>query len=273
MQSDSWLMANESLLRLSVFFSVLALMMLLETQIPRRKLLLKRSERWPNNLGLVVLNTLLLRLLFPTAAVGAAIYASQQQYGLFNWVQLPNWIAVLLSVIVLDLIIYGQHVLVHKVPILWQVHKVHHADLDYDVTTGSRFHPIEILLSMVFKISAVVVLGAPAIAVILFEIILNGMAMFNHSNIRLPQRLDKYLRKLVVTPDMHRVHHSRLLRESNRNFGFNLSIWDRVFSTYQSQPTAGHDRIQIGLNHYDNPAQVVRLKGLLLLPFRRAPKP
>ncbi len=266
---ESWIVANEAPLRGAVFLGVLLLLMWLETRIPRRPLRLPRLERWPNNLGLVVFNTLLLRILFPTAAVGFAIYCAANTIGLMHYVNWPHWLEIISSVLLLDLVIYTQHLVFHKVPWLWRLHKVHHADLDYDVTTGSRFHPLEILLSLLIKFALIALLGAPVLAVILFEAVLNAMAMFNHSNIRLPQWLDKGLRKLVVTPDMHRVHHSRIYDEANRNFGFNLSVWDRWFGTYQERPRLGIEGVEIGLNGYDDPKQVVSLKGLLFMPLRK----
>ena len=266
---ESWIISHEAPLRALIFFGVLTLLMLLETRIPRRTLRLPRRFRWPHNLGLVFLNTLLLRLIFPAAAAGFAAWCAAQQTGVFNQLHWPLWLEVLICLLLLDLAIYTQHLIFHKVPWLWRLHKVHHADLDYDVTTGSRFHPAEILLSMLIKFGVIAVLGAPVVAVILFEMILNAMAMFNHSNIRLPQTLDGQLRRWVVTPDMHRVHHSRIYSEANRNFGFNLSIWDQLFATYQAQPAKGQQGVEFGLNGYDDPAQVVALKGLLLMPLRK----
>lgn len=235
---------------------------------PRRALTVSKTLRWVNNLGLVFLNSFLLRLLFPAAAVGVAAYASEASWGLLNVYQLPFWLAVLVSVIALDFIIYLQHVLVHAVPALWRLHRVHHADLDYDVTTGARFHPLEIILSMLIKFAAIVVLGPPVVAVVLFEVILNAMAMFNHGNVRLPLALDRVIRKFLVTPDMHRVHHSVEDDEANSNFGFNLSIWDRLFGTYREQPRGGHEAMAIGIHHYRDPNQVANLPGMLMLPFK-----
>lgn len=269
MDTHNWLLEHESLIRLSVFFTVLSTMIILETRIPRRQLLLSRWVRWPSNLGLVVFNSLLLRLLFPTAAVGIAMCCEQKQIGLLHFIAAGNITAVLFAIVILDLVIYFQHVLVHRIPLLWRLHQVHHADLDYDVTTGSRFHPLEILLSMIIKTLAITALGAPALAVIIFEIVLNGMAMFNHSNIHLPAALDSAIRKVFVTPDMHRVHHSTKLVESNRNFGFNLSLWDRIFKTYQAQPTVTHESMEIGLTQYRNPEQAANFFSLLNMPFKK----
>jgi sterol desaturase/sphingolipid hydroxylase (fatty acid hydroxylase superfamily) len=221
-----------------------------------------------NNIGLVVFNTVLLRLLFPAAAVGMALLATDQGWGLFNYFQIPAWLAIPVAVIAMDLVIWLQHVMVHAVPALWRLHRVHHADLDYDLTTGARFHPIEIILSMLIKFAIIMVLGPPVVAVILFEIILNGMAMFNHANVRLPLPLDRVLRWLIVTPDMHRVHHSVEDDETNSNFGFNLSWWDRLFGTYRDQPRGGHDGMTIGIRGFRQLREVSWLPGLLVLPFR-----
>ena len=223
-------------IRLAVFGSVFAVMAIWELVEPRRTQSIGRGRRWPNNLGVVVLDTLLIRILFPTTAAGLALVAEDRGLGLFNVVPLPAWIGVVASVILLDLAIYFQHVLFHAVPVLWRLHRMHHADLNIDVSTGLRFHPIEILLSMAIKLAVVLALGAPAVAVLVFEMLLNATSMFNHSNIRMPNSFDRLLRWLVVTPDMHRVHHSILTRETNSNFGFNLPWWDRLFGTYRAQP-------------------------------------
>lgn len=258
---------NEALIRLSFFFGVLFIMALWEIATPRRQLTVSKYLRWYNNLALVFLNSIVLRLLFPAAAVGVAIFAADNGWGLLNYYSVPFFLAVLLSVVVLDLIIYLQHVMVHAVPALWRVHRVHHADLDYDVTTGSRFHPIEIILSMLIKFATIVVLGPPVVAVVIFEVILNAMAMFNHGNVRLPLAMDRLLRLLVVTPDMHRVHHSVEDNEANSNFGFNLSLWDRLFGTYIDQPREGHEKMTMGIHGYRDPNQVDKLPGMLALPF------
>jgi sterol desaturase/sphingolipid hydroxylase (fatty acid hydroxylase superfamily) len=260
--------SNEAAIRLGFFLGVLALVAVWETFAPRRALTVSRLQRWVSNLGLVALNTVLLRLVFPAAAVGMAAFAQAQGWGLLNAVELPFWLAVLVSLVVLDFVIWLQHVMFHAVPALWRLHRVHHADLDYDLTTGARFHPIEILLSMVVKFAAVAALGPPVVAVILFEVILNAMAMFNHANAHLPERLDRVLRWLVVTPDMHRVHHSVEDDETNSNFGFNLSWWDRLLGTYRDQPRAGHRGMTIGIRGFRDPGEVDRLPGMLLLPFR-----
>jgi sterol desaturase/sphingolipid hydroxylase (fatty acid hydroxylase superfamily) len=206
-------------------------------------------------------------LLFPAAAVGVASFVELQQWGLITFYKVPFSLSLLLTIVVMDFVIYLQHVMFHAVPLLWRIHRVHHADLDYDVTTGARFHPIEILLSMLIKFITILVLGPPVIAVVIFEVVLNMTAMFNHSNVRLPLMVDKILRCFVVTPDMHRVHHSIEDDEANSNFGFNLSWWDRLFATYKDQPRAGHEDMVIGIHHYRDPKQVDQLPGMLALPF------
>ena len=264
---DELVTNHEISIRLGFFFGTFIVIALWEVAAPRRALTVSKAIRWFNNLGLVVLNTIILRLLFPAAAVGVAVFAKTQGWGVLNYIQLPLFIEILLAVVFMDLVIYLQHVLVHAVPSLWRLHRVHHADLDYDVTTGARFHPIEIILSMLIKFATIIVLGPPVVAVIIFEVILNSMAMFNHGNIRLPTTLDRMLRWLVVTPDMHRVHHSVEDNEANSNYGFNLSIWDRLFGTYIDQPRDGHLGMTIGIHHYRDPKQVDQLPGMLMLPF------
>ena len=224
--------------------------------------------RWINNLGLVALNTVLLRLLFPAAAVGIAAFAADQGWGLLNYFQTPAWLAIPAAVIAMDFVIWLQHVMVHAIPLLWRLHRVHHADPDYDVTTGARFHPIEIILSMLIKFATILLLGPPVVAVIIFEVLLNATAMFNHGNVRLPTGIDRVLRWFVVTPDMHRVHHSVEDDETNSNFGFNLPWWDRLFGTYRDQPRGGHEGMTIGIHGYRAPREVSWLPGLLVLPFR-----
>lgn len=267
MQTEQFLLDHEPAIRLGFFFGVFALVALWETLAPRRVRAVPRLLRWSSNLGLVALNIVILRLLFPAAAVGVTAFVARQGWGVLNLLDWPLWLEVLTAVVVLDFIIYLQHVLVHAVPALWRLHRVHHADLDYDVTTGARFHTLEIILSMLIKFAAIVALGPPVVAVIVFEIILNAMAMFNHGNIRLPLPLDRVLRQLLVTPDMHRVHHSVEDNEANSNFGFNLSLWDRLFGTYIDQPREGHTGMTIGIHGYRDPRQVCRLDGMLLLPF------
>jgi sterol desaturase/sphingolipid hydroxylase (fatty acid hydroxylase superfamily) len=226
-----------------------------------------RARRWPHNLGLVVLNTALLRLLFPAASVGVALFVEQHDWGLLNYLNLPGTTALVVAVVALDFIIYLQHVLFHAVPALWRLHRVHHADLDFDVTTGVRFHPIEIVLSMLIKFAGIVVLGPSVAAVVLFEVLLNATSLFNHANLRLPAVVDGTLRWLLVTPDMHRVHHSVADNETNSNFGFNLPWWDRLLGTYRGQPRGGHQGMTIGMLDLRDPAQTNRLDAMLMLPF------
>ena len=261
-----FLLHHEAALRLGFFFGMLALMALWEVLAPRRALTTSKTVRWASNLGIVVLNSVLLRLLFPAAAVGVAALAAQRGWGLLNNLVPPYWLAVTLSVVALDFAIYLQHVMFHAVPALWRLHRMHHADLDFDVTTGARFHPIEIILSMLIKFAAILVLGPPAVAVMIFEVLLNATAMFNHGNVRLPAALDRVLRWLVVTPDMHRVHHSVEDDETNSNFGFNLPWWDRLFGTYRDQPRAGHQGMTIGIRGFRDPKRLT-LPWMLILPF------
>lgn len=265
---SAWIVENEILIRSSCFFGIFAVMASWEIRAPRRVLSLSRWIRWSNNLGIVFLNSFILRLLFPAAAVGVAVYVNENGWGLLHVFNVPNWLGFVMAIVAMDFIIYLQHVLVHAVPALWRLHRVHHADLDYDLTTGARFHPIEIILSMLIKFATIVVLGPPVVAVIVFEVILNGMAMFNHANVKLPLHIDRILRRFVVTPDMHRVHHSVEDDETNSNFGFNLSIWDRLFGTYRDQPRKGHEGMKIGIHKYREPKQVAWLPGMLILPFK-----
>lgn len=267
---EELVLQHESLLRLGSFCVVFVVMAAWETFRPRRQLMLGRLQRWGHNLGLFLINTLVVRILFPAAAVGFALSALSFNFGLFNWLDWPYWLEVLLAVLLLDLAIYAQHLAMHHVPILWRLHRVHHADLDIDLTTGSRFHTVEILLSMLIKWGVILLLGPAVLAVLIFEILLNGMAVFNHSNVSLPKSLDRVVRYLLVTPDMHRVHHSIERAETDSNFGFNLSLWDRLFRTYRDQPRMGHDDMVIGISEFRDPAQVDRLPGMLALPFTRA---
>lgn len=268
MNWPDWILEHELPIRLGFFFGIFATMALWEMLAPRRALTTSKGVRWGNNLALVFFNSFVLRLLFPAAAVGVAAVAAQQGWGLLNIFDTPFLPAVIIAVVAMDFVIWVQHIMVHAVPALWRLHRVHHADLDYDVTTGARFHTIEIILSMLIKFATIVVLGAPVVAVILFEVVLNAMAMFNHGNVRLPLSLDRLLRSLLVTPDMHRVHHSVEEDEANSNFGFNLSLWDRLFGTYREQPRAGHEGMILGIRHYRSLHEVTRIDGLLWLPFR-----
>ena len=267
MEFESFLRTNELPIRLGFFFGIFAVMALWELAAPRRQLTQSKVVRWGNNVGLVFFNSFMVRLVFPTAAVGMALFAQEHGWGLLNYFQVPYALAVVAAVIVLDFFIWLQHVMVHAVPVLWRLHRVHHADLDYDVTTGARFHPIEILLSMLIKFAVIIVLGPPVLAVILFEIILNATSMFNHSNVRIPVGIDRVLRLFVVTPDMHRVHHSVEDDETNSNFGFNLPWWDRLFGTYRDQPRHGHEAMTIGIRTFRESRWCSWITGMLAMPF------
>ena len=261
------LFAYEPLIRLGTFAGVFVAMAIWELFTPRRPQAIGRNWRWPNNLGVLAVDALLVRVLLPITAVGLALVAEAHGFGLFNIIALPTWASIVLSVILLDLAIYLQHVLFHAVPALWRLHRMHHADLEFDVTTGLRFHPIEILLSTGIKLAVVATFGTPAAAVLIFEVLLNATSMFNHSNIRVAPEIDRVLRWFVVTPDMHRVHHSILRRETNSNFGFNLPWWDRLLGTYRAQPAAGHDAMTIGIEQFRD-ARELGLDRMLLQPFR-----
>lgn len=260
-------LAFEPGIRLGCFSLVLAAMMLWEFAGPRRERDFTRRLRWPGNLGIAVFNTVLVRLLFPTAAVGAAAYGAARGWGVLHVAAVADWLALMLAVVALDLVIYLQHRVFHAVPALWLLHRMHHADLDFDTTTGIRFHPVEILLSVVIKVAAIWLLGAGPAAVIVFEVMLNATALFNHGNVRMPAGLDRALRLMVVTPDMHRVHHSILPAETDSNFGFSLPWWDRAFGTYRAQPEAGHDGMTIGLPQFRKPGDL-RLDRMLYQPMR-----
>ena len=259
---------GEAAIRLGFFLGILVLVALWELARPRRRLTHPRWLRWYANLGLAALNTALVWLLIPLAPVALAVIAESRGWGLLNLVELPFWLEVLLAVIVLDFAIYLQHVVFHAVPALWRLHRMHHADLDFDVTTGARFHPVEILLSVAIKLAAVALIGAPAAAVLIFEILLNATSMFNHGNLRMPAWLDRMLRWIVVTPDMHRVHHSDIPAETDSNFGFNLPWWDRLFGTYRAQPRLGHEGMTIGLDRFRQ-REDLHLHRMLLQPLRR----
>ena len=258
----------EPFIRLGGFLLVLLIMIFWELAAPRRTPMIGRIQRWPNNIGIVVLDTLIVRLLFPIVGVGMAFLAQSSGWGLLHLVALPPWFAGLIAVILLDLTIYAQHVLFHAVPALWRLHRMHHADLEFDVTTGLRFHPGEIVLSMIIKLAAIAALGAAPLAVLVFEVLLNATSLFNHGNVWLPQPLDRLFRLVVVTPDMHRVHHSIDRGETNSNFGFNLSWWDRLFGSYRAQPAAGHVGMKIGLDRFRDPGEL-RLDRMLLQPLRK----
>jgi len=268
--------------RLSIFVAVFVVMALLEVGLPKRALTVARPRRWLTNLGIAGAGSLLVRIMawlpqvlgtviIPLAAVATAVWAEDKGIGLFNWLHWPAWIEIVLTVVILDFALWLQHLLSHRVPMFWRLHQVHHADVDFDLTTGIRFHPVEIGLSMLFKMAWVLVLGPAVIAVVLFEVILNSTAMFNHANVALPSLLDRVLRAVVVTPDMHRVHHSIIRDEHSNNFGFNLSVWDRLFGTYVDQPRDGHLGMTIGLAHYQSESPT-RFTWSLLLPFRARPR-
>jgi len=264
-------MPHEATIRLVAFFGVLALVAFWEIRAPRRELSQKKTQRWTCNLGMVVLGAVLLRLVLLMTAVALALTAARNGWGIFNQIDVPYPVALIVSVVALDFAIYLQHVMFHAVPVLWRLHRVHHVDMDYDLTTGVRFHPVEILLSMLIKFAAVLVLGPPAAAVVVFEVLLNATAMFNHGNVRIPEGLDRVLRRFVVTPDMHRVHHSIEDAETNSNFGFNLPWWDRLCGTYRAQPQAGHLEMTIGTRGLRNPHKTAGLLPMLWYPLAAAP--
>src|SRR5215471_214937 len=261
------LFAYEPLVRLAAFAGVFGVMAVWELLTPRRRPATGRNWRWPNNLGVLAVDVVLVRILLPITAVGLALFAEAHGFGLLNLIALPRWASIIISVVILDLAMYLQHVLFHAVPALWRLHRMHHADLEFDVTTGVRFHPVEILLSTAIKLAVVAALGTPAAAVLIFEVLLNATSMFNHGNVRLAARIDRVLRWIVVTAEMHRVHHSVVPRETNSNFGFNLPWWDRLFGTYRAQPTAGHEGMTIGIAQFRDPAEL-RLDRMLIQPFR-----
>ncbi|QIA63368.1 sterol desaturase family protein [Vibrio astriarenae] len=254
-------------IRFGFFIGILFICTVWEIIVPKRSLTQSKWFRWSNNLGLVALNGLLLKITLPLLAIDVALVTEDQGFGVFNWLSLPLWLSVPITVFVLDCVIYWQHRLFHQVPLLWKLHRMHHSDQDIDVTTGARFHPIEIVLSMLIKIVAVAIIGAPAIAVLIFEILLNGSAMFNHSNARLSTDLDRLLRTAIVTPDMHRVHHSTIRKECDSNYGFFLSIWDRCFGSYIDQPQHGHQGMQIGVDRF-RARNEQRIDKMLTQPFR-----
>jgi len=260
------LMSAEVAIRLGFFAGIFVLVAACEILAPRRALTVSKASRWFANLAILGLNPLAVRLVFPVLPVALAALATERQWGLLNSVDLPYWLEVAIGAIVLDFSIYLQHVLHHAVPALWRLHMAHHSDLDYDLTTGLRFHPIEIVISMGIKLMAVAALGPPALAVLIFEVALNAASMFNHGNISIPPAVDRVLRLFVVTPDMHRVHHSVIIRETNSNYGFNLPWWDRLLGTYKGQPDKGHERMAIGLSQFRDPERLT-LPWLIILPF------
>jgi sterol desaturase/sphingolipid hydroxylase (fatty acid hydroxylase superfamily) len=265
----SWILNHEPSVRLGAFLGVFAVMALWELVGPRRRLTTAKGPRWFANLGITTVDTVVVRLLFPAAAVGMAILAAERGWGVLNQVSAPAALTIVASVLLLDLAIYLQHVMFHAVPVLWRLHRVHHADVDFDVTTGLRFHPVEIVLSMLIKLGVVLILGPPVVAVLVFEVLLNATAMFNHGNVRIASSLDRVLRWFVVTPDMHRVHHSVIPQETNSNFGFNLPWWDRLLGTYRAQPAAGQEAMTIGLAQYQEQRRQ-SLAWMLVLPLARS---
>jgi sterol desaturase/sphingolipid hydroxylase (fatty acid hydroxylase superfamily) len=263
-------LSYEPLLRLGSFLAVFTLMALWELASPRRSPQFSRVKRWPHNIGLLLIDVAVLRIVAPGAAIAVAVAGEANGWGMLNAPSLPAWLTIPLAVVFLDLVVYFQHVTFHAVPALWRLHRVHHTDLEFDVTTGTRFHPVEILLSTGLKCAAVAAIGAPAFAVLVFEILLNVTAVFNHSNVRIPLVVDRALRWLVVTPDMHRVHHSVLHNESSSNFGFNAPWWDRMFGTYRAQPANGHEAMIIGVDAFRTPEDL-RLDRLLIQPLLETP--
>jgi len=263
---DLLIKKNELLIRFGFFFGILIIMFFWEIIAPRRSLITSKATRWVTNLGLVLIDSIAIRLVFPAALIGFAFLFQQRGWGLFNLFGLPYLLNIVFSVLILDLAIYLQHIMFHSVPLLWLLHMVHHTDMDFDVTTGVRFHPIEILLSMGIKLIVVFLIGASPLAVLIFEVLLNGTSMFNHGNVRFPQNIDSIVRLLVVTPEMHRVHHSTIRWETNSNLGFNFPWWDRLFGTYRPQPAKGHLEMTIGLDQYKEPNKLT-LPWLLVLPF------
>ncbi len=263
-------METETVIRFGTFLGVFAILATVEVFAPRRRLTTSKRRRWFANLTIVALNPLSVAWVYPVLPIGVALLASEQGWGLLNQLALPYWLEVLIGVVALDFVVYAQHVMHHAIPLLWRLHMMHHADLDLDMTTGIRFHPIEILVSIAIKLAAVAALGAPPLAVLIFEVVLNATAMFNHSNIRIPEKVDRVLRLIVVTPDMHRVHHSVIIRETNSNYGFSIPWWDRLLGTYKAQPAKGHTDMVIGLSQFRDP-QKLSLPRLLILPFTGDP--
>jgi sterol desaturase/sphingolipid hydroxylase (fatty acid hydroxylase superfamily) len=269
MNIDSAVIYHEPFIRIVFFAAIFAIVAIAELFSPRRKLVASKQQRWINNILLNITSTIILRLVFPILPVGIALFCSEKEWGIMNYFQIPLWVAVICGVVLLDLTIYAQHKMFHFVPVFWRLHKVHHIDQDIDVTTGLRFHPLEMILSMIIKITAVAAIGAPAVSVVIFEILLNGTTMFNHGNLNISLDADRIIRLLIVTPDMHRVHHSVIVKETNSNYGFNFSWWDRIFRTYRPQPENGHLQMKIGLTGYHE-SKYLKLSQMLIIPFRNA---
>ncbi len=265
---EAWIIENETIVRLGFFFGIFLIIGVWELAAPRRPLNASKGIRWYSNIGMVFFNSLVIKFLFPVLATGLAITAGERGWGIFNNISVPFPLVIAISLLIMDGAIYIQHAMFHTLPLLWRFHRMHHTDLDLDVTSGARFHPVEIALSMLIKLALVVIIGPPVIAVILFEIILNLTAMFNHGNIYIPAGIDRILRLFVVTPDMHRVHHSVIPSETNSNYGFNFPWWDRIFGTYLSQPKKGHIGMTIGLNQFRDP-KWLHFHNLLIQPFKK----
>lgn len=268
-QFTQFITDNQSLLRLGTFFLLIGLFLILERQWPKRVVVSQSVNRWFSNFGLLLLNIIAVRLLVPLATFEAALLAAENNWGLFNLLNLPLVINLLISIVVFDLLIYIQHVVFHQVPLFWRIHRVHHTDTEFDVTTGVRFHPFEIVLSLLYKLAAVFVFGPMALSIIIYEILLNAASLFTHSNVRLTKTSDALIRKVFVTPDMHRVHHSVIRQETDSNYGNIFSCWDKLFKTYRAQPEAGHEKMMIGLNEYRETSKI-KLMNLLKLPFIKA---
>ncbi|QUM76136.1 sterol desaturase family protein [Moritella sp. 24] len=264
---SEWLIANGNTLRASAFIGLLILLAISEYYKPKRPLTRSKWQRWSNNLAVVFINNLVLKLFVPFVAIDAAIFVEQQQWGLLSLTSLNSAVIIVTSVMLLDAAIYFQHKIFHQIPMLWRLHRMHHSDLDIDVTTAIRFHPIEIILSMFIKVAVIIAFGVPVVAVVLFELLLNLTAMFNHSNIRLPDKIDRFIRTILVTPDMHRIHHSTDSHETNHNFGFCLPWWDRLFGSYQAQPKLGHQKMEIGLPYFRD-SKECKIQHMLTQPFR-----
>lgn len=258
---------SEAFIRLVVFISALILLVVLEHFFPRRTLQYSKAQRWLSNFGISVFNTLLTRLLIPVAGVGAAVFAAEQNWGLLNLIHLPTWLGIITFLLVFDLTIYFQHRLFHTIPVLWRLHRMHHTDMDYDVSTGNRFHPLSILISSAIKLALIFVMGPLPVAVIIAEVLLNATSMFNHSNLKIGLKLDRALRYFLVTPDMHRVHHSTNSQEHSKNFGFNFPWWDNLFGSYKDQPELGHDKIEIGIKGFGS-TDSIGLVDLLVQPLK-----
>jgi len=261
--------SSETLIRLTCFLGVFAVLAALESAFPRRTQTTSRWARWPSNISVSALNQIIVRLVLPVSAIALAVTLEQRDWGLFGALALPAWIEIPVAILLLDLAIYGQHRIYHAVPMLWRFHRMHHSDLEFDVTSGIRFHPVSVLVSALIKLSVIVAIGPASVAVLVFEVLLNATSLFNHSNLRIPPSFDRMLRLLIVTPDMHRVHHSSNPQETNRNFGFNFPWWDRLFRSYRAQPALRHEDMEIGLEQFRD-EQELRLDRMLSQPFRRA---